>query len=85
MNILVILSVHDDQDFKHHNFMLPKTTLYGKNKNLMDGELLKFFDTDPNEREVRNRNIKKEFKIEDFFKFNNYKKLRLKEFLPTII
>jgi len=47
---------------------------------LLDSELLKFFDTDPNERQARNRNIKKEFKIEDFFQFNNYRKLRLKEF-----
>jgi hypothetical protein len=80
-NTVILLCVHDDQDLKHQNLMLPKTTLYGKNTNSLNGELLKFFDTDPNEREVRNRSIKKEFKIEDFIKFKNFRKLRLKEFL----
>jgi hypothetical protein len=79
-NTVILLCVHEDQDLKHRNLMLPKTTLYGKNTDLLDSELLKFFDTDPNERQARNRNIKKEFKIEDFFQFNNYRKLRLKEF-----
>jgi putative 2OG-Fe(II) oxygenase len=78
-NAVILLCFHCDQNLVYRTLKLPTHTLYGKNINLLDGETLKFFETDDNEREVRNRNIKKESKMDENVK--NYRKLRLKEFI----
>ena len=78
-NAVILLCFHCDQNLTHRTLKLPTHTLYGKDINLLDGETLKFFETNNYEREDRNRNIKKESTIDENFKI--YRKLTLKEFL----
>jgi len=76
-NAAIIIGFHCDQDLINRNLILDKTTLYGKDTALLDSKILKFFDTDPNERKFRNKDVKKVSKIDNI---KNYRKLKLKEF-----
>jgi len=78
-NAAILLCFHCDHDLHNRTLKLPATSLYGKNINLLDSEVLQFFETDDHEREIRNRNIKIESKMDETIK--NYRKLKFKETL----
>lgn len=72
-NTIILLGFHADSDKNHPTLLLPKTTLYNKDTNLLGNNLLNFFEKTPENRKQRIMSNKSSPRINFIHKYRSLK------------